>query len=71
MNDELLKKISNQLTILIRLEALKEGQEKMKIHELLDLVTDMDLTDNEVGIMFNVSAQALRNARSQKNRKEE
>lgn len=67
MNDELLKKISNQLTILIRLEALKEGQEKMKISELLDLVKDMDLTDNEVGIMFSVSAQALRNARSKKN----
>lgn len=69
MNDELLKKISNQLTILIRLEALKEGQEKMKINELLDLVADMGLTDNEVGIMFNVSAQALRNARSKQNRK--
>lgn len=67
MNDELLKKISNQLTILIRLEALKEGQEKMNISELLNLVRAMDLTDNEVGIMFNVSAQALRNARSKKN----
>lgn len=70
MNDELLKKISNQLTILIRLEALKEGQQKMKISELLDLVADMDLTDNEVGIMFNVSAQALRNARSKKYKKQ-
>lgn len=69
MNNELLKKISNQLTILIRLEALKEGQEKMKISDLLDLVAEMGLTDNEVGIMFNVSAQALRNARSKKNRK--
>lgn len=69
MNDELLKKISNQLTILIRLEALKEGQEKMKISELLNLVADMELTDNEVGIMFNVSAQALRNARSKENHK--
>lgn len=70
MNDELLKKISNQLTILIRLEALKEGQEKMKINELLDLVADMDLTDNEVGTMFNVSAQAIRNARSKRNKKQ-
>lgn len=69
MNDELLKKISNQLTILIRLETLKEDQEKMKINELLNFVADMDLTDNEVGIMFNVSAQALRNARSKQNRK--
>lgn len=69
MNNDLLKKISNQLTILIRLEALKEGQKKMKIRELLDLVADMDLTDNEVGIMFNISAQALRNARSKRNRK--
>jgi putative ubiquitin-RnfH superfamily antitoxin RatB of RatAB toxin-antitoxin module len=68
MNEELLKKISNQLTILIRLEVLKEEQEKMKISELLDLVKDMDLTDNEVGIMFNVSAQALRNTRSKRNR---
>ena len=68
MNDELLKKISNQLTILIRLEALREGQEKMKIGELLDLVKDMGLTDSEVGIMFNVSAQALRNTRSKRNR---
>ncbi len=71
MNDELLKKISNQLTILIRLEALREGQEKMKINDLLDLIADMDLTDNEAGIMFNVSAQALRNARSKKNRRKE
>ncbi len=69
MNDELLKKISNQLTILIRLEALKEGQERMKINEVLELVGDMGLTDNEVSIMFNVSAQALRNARSKNNRK--
>ena len=69
MNDDLLKKISSQLTILIRLEALKEGQEKMKISELLDLVSDMDLTDNEVSTMFNVSAQALRNARSKRNKK--
>jgi hypothetical protein len=66
MNEDLLKKISNQLTILIRLETLKENQEKMKINELLDLVEDMDLTDVEVGTMFNVSAQALRNARSKK-----
>lgn len=71
MNDSLLKKISNQLTILIRLEALKEGQDKLKISELLDLVADMDLTDSEVGTMFNVSAQALRNARSKKNRRKE
>ncbi len=68
MNDALLKKISNQLTILIRLEVLKDGQEKMKINELLDLVEDMGLTDNEVAIMFNVSAQALRNARSKSNK---
>ena len=69
MNDELLKKISNQLTILIRLQTSKEGQDKMKIGELLDLVADMELTDVEVSIMFNVSAQALRNARSKRNRK--
>lgn len=69
MNDELLKKISNQLTILIRLEALNEGREKMKIDGLLDLVADMNLTDIEVSTMFNVSAQALRNARSKRNKK--
>lgn len=69
MNDSLLKKISNQLTILIRLEALREGQDKLKINELLDLVAVMDLTDGEVGTMFNVSAQALRNARSKRNQK--
>lgn len=68
MNEDLLKKISNQLTILIRLQISKEGQEKLKIGELLDLVADMELTDVEVGTMFNVSAQALRNARSKKNR---
>ena len=69
MNEELLKKISNQLTILIRLQTSKEGQDKMKIDELLNLVNDMELTDIEVGTMFNVSAQALRNARSKRNRK--
>ncbi len=68
MNNELLKKISNQLTILIRLQTSKESQNKMKIDELLDLVTDMGLTDVEVSTMFKVSAQALRNARSKKNR---
>lgn len=68
MKDELLKKISDQLTILIRLQSLKEGQEKMKIDDLLDLVADMELTDVEVSTMFSVSAQALRNARSKKNR---
>ncbi len=70
MNDELLKKISNQLIILIRLQTSKEGQDKMKIDELLDLVDDMKLTDVEVSTMFNVSAQALRNARSKKNKKQ-
>lgn len=69
MNNELLKKISNQLTILIRLQTSKEGQNKIKIDELLDLVNDMELTDVEVSTMFNVSAQALRNARSKRNRK--
>lgn len=69
MNEELLKKISNQLTILIRLQVSKEGQGKMKIEELLDLVNDMKLTDVEVSTMFNVSAQALRNARSKRNKK--
>ncbi|KKP60708.1 MAG: hypothetical protein UR54_C0009G0038 [Candidatus Roizmanbacteria bacterium GW2011_GWA2_34_18] len=68
MSEELLKKISNQLTILIRLQTSKEGQDKMKIDELLDLVDDMKLTDVEVSTMFNVSAQALRNARSKRNR---
>lgn len=68
MKDELLKKISDQLTILIRFQSLKEGQEKMKIDDLLDLVADMELTDVEVSTMFSVSAQALRNARSKKNR---
>lgn len=68
MRDELLKKISDQLTILIRLQSSKEGQEKMRIDDLLDLVADMELTDIEVSTMFNVSAQALRNARSKRNR---
>lgn len=68
MNNELLKKISDQLTILIRLQASKEGQEKLKIEDLLELVENMDLTDTEVGKMFKVSAQALRNTRSKKNR---
>lgn len=68
MNEELLKKISNQLTILIRLQTSKEGQDKVKIDELLDLVDDMELTDVEVSTMFSVSAQALRNARSKRNR---
>ena len=69
MKDELLKKISDQLAILIRLQTLRDGQKRMKINELLDLIADMELTDAEVGIMFNVSAQALRNARSKRNRK--
>lgn len=68
MDNELLKKITNQLTILIRLQTSKEEHDKMKIDELLDLVGDMDLTDVEVGTMFNVSPQALRNARSKKNK---
>ena len=68
MDNDLLKKISNQLTILIRLQTSKEGAERPKIDDLLDLVSDMELTDNEVGTMFNVSAQALRNARSKKNK---
>ena len=70
MNDNLLKKISNQLTILIRLQASKEEQGRMKIDELLDLVDDMELTDVEVSTMLNVSAQALRNARSKGNRRQ-
>ena len=69
MREELLKKISYQLTILIRLQSSREGQEKMKISDLLDLVEDMELTDNEVGLMFNVSPQAIRNARSKNKKK--
>lgn len=69
MNDNLLKKISNQLTILIRLQASREGQEKLKIQDLLNLVADMELTDAEVGTMFNVSTQAIRNMRSRRKNK--
>jgi len=68
MSEEILKKISNQLTLLIRIGMLKSDQNKFKINEILDLVKDMGLTDNEASLMFNVSAQALRNARSKKNR---
>lgn len=68
MTDELLKKISDQLTILIRIQTSQTDTEKIKINDLLDLTLGMELTDTEVSTMFNVSAQALRNARSKRNK---
>ena len=65
-DNKLLKAISDRLTILIRLQRVQESSPPMTAIEILDLVEGMDLTDTEVGTMFGVTAQTLRNARSKR-----
>ena len=69
MKDQLLKAISDRLTILIRLQRANEASPEMTANDILDLIEGMDLTDTEVGVMFGVSAQTLRNARSKSKKK--
>jgi hypothetical protein len=69
MKNELLKAISDKLTILIRLQRAQESSPKMTANDILDLVEGMGLTDIEVGAMFGVTAQTLRNARSERKNK--
>lgn len=68
MKEDLLKSISDKLTILIRLQSTDEKQQEMNANDILDFVENMDLKDTEVAAMFGVSAQTLRNARSKKNK---
>lgn len=69
MKDDILKTISDKLSILIRLKCASESSPQMTANDILDLVKGMNLTDIEVGAMFGTSAQTLRNARNKNKRK--